>query len=566
MRRKIIKCIVLWNLFGGLAYGSFIGYASAAQNTESQKTALTIGISQFPATFHPNIDAMLAKTYVMGMVRRPFTVYGHDWKLTCLLCTELPSLENGGAKLEQTPEGTQGIAVTYTIQPEATWGDGVPVSTKDVLFTWQVGREPSSQVSNQELYRRILSIDVQDDKTFTLHFDRVTFDYAGINDFQVIPAHLEQTVFEQDPSQYRNRSLFETDPTNPGLYFGPYRITDIERGAYITLEPNPTWWGQSPAFQKIIIKAIENTAALEANLLSGELDMIAGELGLTLDQALAFEERHGDTYTIVYKSGLLYEHLDVRLDGPILSDVRVRQALLYGADRQAISHQLFRDKQPVADSNVNPLDAMYNPDTPRYSHDPKRAAALLDEAGWNVIKKGMRYNAQGEKLSIELMTTAGNRTRELVQQVLQSQWQQLGIDVNIRNQPPRVFFGETIDRRLFTGLVMFAWLSAPENVPRTTLHSEEIPSEQNGWSGQNYTGYQNPEMDRLLDALEVELDPAKRRPMWAEIQRIYATDLPALPLYYRADAHIWPKWLQGVRPTGHLNISTLWVEEWHPGG
>ena len=562
---KKIERLALWHLLGGFAYVLSMAYAPVAHSGDSQKASLSIGISQFPATFHPNIDSMLAKSYVLGMVRRPFTVYGHDWKLTCLLCTELPSIENGGAKLEQTPDGKPGIAVTYTIQPEATWGDGVPVSTKDVLFTWQVGQEPSSQVSNQELYRRILSIDVQDDKTFTMHFDRVTFDYAGINDFQLVPAHLEQAIFEQDPAQYRNRSLFETDPTNPGLHFGPYRISAVQRGAYITLEPNPTWWGQTPVFQKILIKAIENTAALEANLLSGELDMIAGELGLSLDQALAFEERHGDAYTVEYKPGLIYEHMDVHLNHPALSDVRVRQALLYGADRKAISHQLFRDKQPVADSNVNPLDAMYNPDTPRYSYDPKRAAELLDEAGWNTIKQGFRHNAQGEKLSIELMTTAGNRTRELVQQVLQSQWQQLGIDVSIRNQPPRVFFGETIDRRKFTGLVMFAWLSAPENVPRTTLHSEEIPSEQNGWSGQNYPGYQNPEMDRLLDQIEIELDPAKRKPLWAELQRIYATDLPALPLYYRADAHIWPKWLQGVRPTGHLNVSTLWVEEWRPG-
>ena len=60
-------------------------------------------------------------------------------------------------------------------------------------------------------------------------------------------------------------------------------------------------------------------------------------------------------------------------------------------------------------------------------------------------------------------------------------------------------------------MAMFAWISAPENVPRTTLHSEEIPTEANGWAGQNYTGYRNPEMDELIDAIEVELDRDKRR-------------------------------------------------------
>ena len=179
------------------------------------------------------------------------------------------------------------------------------------------------------------------------------------------------------------------------------------------------------------------------------------------------------------------------------------------------------------------------------------------------MRDGVRHNADGEPLAIELMTTAGNRTRELVQQVLQSQWQRLGIDVTIKNEPARVFFGETVRKRKFTGLAMFAWISSPENVPRTTLHSEEIPSEDNGWSGQNSTGYANPELDQLLDDLERELDKEKRRPMWEEVQETYATDLPAIPLYFRANPHIWPTWLQGVTPTGHQYSSTLWIEQWY---
>jgi peptide/nickel transport system substrate-binding protein len=53
--------------------------------------------------------------------------------------------------------------------------------------------------------------------------------------------------------------------------------------------------------------------------------------------------------------------------------------------------------------------------------------------------------------------------------------------------------------------------------------------------------------------------------MWWRLQEIYAEDLPALPLYFRADAHIWPKWLDGIRPTGHMHPSTLWVEHWGAG-
>jgi peptide/nickel transport system substrate-binding protein len=178
------------------------------------------------------------------------------------------------------------------------------------------------------------------------------------------------------------------------------------------------------------------------------------------------------------------------------------------------------------------------------------------------LRGGVRHNASGLPLTLELMTTAGNRTRELVQQVLQSQWRRLGIDVRIRNEPARVFFGQTTSKRRFSAMAMFAWISAPENVPRTTLHSEEIPTEANGWAGQNYPGFRNAEMDRLLDALERELDRERRRVMWRRVQQIYAEELPALPLYFRSDVHIWPLWLEGVVPTGHQYGSTLWVERW----
>lgn len=542
--------------------GLLLSLLLAVPFNASAREQLTIGITQFPATLHPNIDYMLAKTYVLGMVRRPLTAYDHDWTLTCLLCTELPTLENGGAVRETTPDGDDGIAVTYSIHPEARWGDGTPISSTDAVFTREVGRHPDSPISNRELYRRILSIDVVDDKTFTLHVDRVTFNYNAINDFDLLPAHLERPVFEAAPADYANRTLYQTDPTNPGLYFGPYLIDRVDRGSRIVLEANPQWWGEPPGFERIVIKTVANTPALEANLLSGGVDMIAGELGLPLDQALAFEQHYGERYRVGYHPGLIYEHLDVRLDNPILADRRVRQALLHGADREALSEQLFQGKQPVAHTSVNPLDWVYHADVPRYPHDPDRAIALLEEAGWTELRGGIRHNAAGERLSVTLMSTAGDRTRELVQQVLQSQWRQIGVDVRIQNQPPRVFFGETLDKREFDGLALFAWIAAPENVPRSTLHSEQIPNPDNNWTGQNYPGYRNPEVDSLIDELEIELDRERRRELWAELQTTYATDLPALPLYFRANAHIQPPWLEGVRLTGHMSPSTLWVEQW----
>jgi len=530
-------------------------------NSVNARETLVIGITQYPALLHPGIDSMLAKSYVLGFAQRPFTVYDANWRLVCLLCTELPTLDNGGARRETTPDGGEGVALTITIKDDAFWGDGTPITSRDVEFAWQVGRNPQSGVLPIEFYKRLYKLDIVDDKTVILHFDRLTHDYNAINSFYPLPADVETEAFS-DPSTYRHRTAYATDPTNPALYNGPYIIDQVVAGSHIRLIRNPHWRGRIPAFETVIIRTIENTAAIEANLISGAIDMIAGELGLTLDQALAFERRHGREFQLIYKPGLIYEHVDLNLDNPFLQDVRVRRALIHAIDREAISTQLFGSRQPVASGPVSPLDPMFANDIPQYPFDPDLASKLLGEAGWRLDDTGMLNNSAGERLHLELMTTAGDRTRELVEQVLQSQWRQAGIDIRIRNQPARVFFGETVLKRQFPGLAMFAWISAPDSVPRTTLHSSEIPTAENGYVGQNTPGFRSEEVDRLIEDMEVEMNEDLRREMWRRLQQIYAERLPAIPLYFRAQAFILPKWIRGIEPTGHQYPTTLWVEHW----
>ena len=522
---------------------------------------LVIGISQFPGNFNPNINAMAAKTYILNMARRPITVFDAEWRLSCVLCTELPSFENGRARPETTADGKPGMAVTYTLKPGLKWADGTPLTTQDVVFTWQVGRHPRSGVTVLDFYRRIVDIDVRDARTFTLHLDRRTCDFAEINELELLPRHLARAAFAA-PAEYRHRGLYETETTNPGLWNGPYRVSEVVSGARVTLVPNPLWPGKKPHFGRITVTTISNTAAMTSNLLAGGIDYVAGEIGLTLDQAAAFRQRYPDRFRYVFKKSLVYEHIDLNLSNPILKDRRVRQALLMGIDRKAISEQLFDGFQAVAHSLVNPLDTVFDPDVPKHAHDRARAGDLLPAGGGRRAGGVIRRDAAGRPMRVQLMTTAGNRTRELVEQVLQSQWRELGIDVRIKNEPARVFFGETVTRRKFTGLAMYAWLSSPARVPRGQLHSSMIPTKANGWSGQNYPGFRDARMDETLEGVETVCEAAPNRALWHRLQRIYATELPALPLYFRAEPHIMPKWLAGVRPTGHQYSSTLWVEDW----
>lgn len=541
-------------------FASLLAFAAfAIPPAAHAKDELVVAMTQMPGTWNPVISSMLAKSLIANMTARPLTAYDANWKLVCLACTELPTVENGKARVVDLPDGKKGMEIDFELR-NLRWGDGVPVTTKDVAFTLEVGRHPLSGVASAEGYKRVLKLDSKDDRRFTMTIDRVTFDYNS-SALLLLPAHIEKPIFEANPAEYRNKTAFDTQPTNPGLAFGPYRLTEFVSGSRITLEQNPTWTGEKPHFKRIVVKIIENTAALEANLLSGGVDYVLGELGLSLDQAISFEKRHGTKYDVIYKPALIWEHIDVNIDNKLLADKRVRQAMLLAIDRKAISEKLFEGKQPIAHGGISDLDPMFSPAARQYGYDPAEAKKLLDAAGFSTLRNNVRQNAAGERLSIELGTTAGNRVRELLAQVIQSQLRQVGIEVRIKAEPPRIFF-DVMNKRNYSGLGMYAWVQRPEGVPRSTLHSKEIPTAENGWSGQNYPGYANPQMDQALDSAERELLVDKRRGYFAEIQKIAADDLPSLPLFFRVDPFVIPKALKGVVPTGTLNSSTLWVEQW----
>jgi peptide/nickel transport system substrate-binding protein len=526
---------------------------------------LTIGVAQFPASLNPYIDSLLVKSYVVGFAIRQITAYDADWKNSCLICAELPTLTNGLAKIEDRPDGTKGMAVTIKLKPGLRWGDGEKVTARDLAFTWKLAMDPKTGFSNNHPWNRASAVDVVDETTAVLHLNKVLASYNEWD--QILPEHIEGPVYEKSKADgdYIKQTTFVRAPTTPGLYNGPYLVTGYQSGAQIVLEPNPHWSGTKPGFKRIVIKLIENTAALQANLLSGDVDMIAGEgVGLTIDQVIELRKQQPDRFTYIFRPSLNYEHIDLKKENPILSDLRVRQALVHAADRKTLTERLFQGLQPVADTWVNPLNAYYSQEIENYPYDLAKAKALLAEAGWKPGPDGICRNDKGERLSLEFSTTAGNRLRELQQQVLQSNWKAAGIEVRIKNEPARTFFGDTMKKRLYGGIAMYAWSSAVTESPRRTLATSDIPTEANGYGGSNYIAFSNPRMDELIAAAESELDPAKQKVIWAEMQSIYARELPVVPLFFRAEAHVVPKWLKGYAPTGHGDLSSYWGENWRP--
>lgn len=532
---------------------------------------LKIGMIQEFENFNPLIATMNATTIMSKLVMRNLVTIDADGKWVPQLAKGIPSLENGGAKLV-TVGGVKKIEAVWEIQEAAVWGDGKPVICDDFAFAIKVASAATVSIGEKEVYTQVekVTVDPTNPKKCTFLYDKAKWDFYQLGTFAALPKHLEEKVFNMYAAEnagYEKNSLYVKDPYNVGLYNGPYVMQEIQLGDHVTFIPNPKWWGEPPKIKKIIFKLIPNSGTLEANLRSGTIDMIS-TLGFALDQALAFEKKvkaESLAYNVMFQPSTVYEHIDLNLDNVALKDIKVRKALSLSINREELVASLFEGKQTPAIHSVTPKDPWYTDDPTKvtiYKYSPRDAEKLLDEAGWKRGPDGIRAKG-GKKLSFTLMTTAGNKTRELVQVYLQNGWKQVGIEVGSKNEPARVFFGETTKKRLFDSMALFAWVSSPENSPKATFLSTNVPTAKNGYSGQNQMGWKNPAVDKLLLALDLEFVHEKRIALVHQILKYYTDEVPVLPLYYRSDVAVIPTHLKGFRLTGHQFPETNEVEKWN---
>jgi peptide/nickel transport system substrate-binding protein len=418
-----------------------------------------------------------------------------------------------------------------------------------------------------------IEADPKNPKKCTFTYEKARWDFYQLGQFTPLPKHIEEPVFTKygkEKEGYEKNSNYSRNPSLKGLYNGPYVIAEVKLGDHVTFTPNAHFYGPQPKIQKIIFKLIPNTGTLEANLRSGTIDMIS-TLGLSFDEAVSFDKKAKAEklpYEVTFTPSVTYEHIDLNLDNPILKDVKVRKALVYGLNREDLVKALFDGKQQVAVHNVSPKDSWFTRDPKDivlYPYSKREAGKLLDEAGWKMGADGYRAK-DGKKLSLVFMTTAGNKVRELVQVYMQNQYKQLGVEIITKNEPARVFFGETMRKRNYGAMAMFAWVSNPENSPKSVLHTASIPTEKNGWSGQNFMNWSNKNADKLMDDMELEFDPNKRTKMARQILKLYTEEVPVLPLYYRSDTTVIPKNLKNYKVTGHQFSETNEVEKWDLNG
>lgn len=524
--------------------------------------ALNVGISAEFENLNPLIGTQAATRYMLYLAWRPLVVLDLDSKWKPMMIKEIPTLENKLAKRKG-----EGIETTFEIVDGAKWGDGAPFTCKDIEFGWKVGLEKNVSIANREPFENISSITWDKNKPTkcTINFKKAKFDY--FNNFpDPLPEHLEGPIFAKFRSKtegYDLNSNYTKNPTNPGLYYGPYVISDVKLGSHVVFVPNPHFHGKKPTIKKVVFKLLPSNSMMEANLRSGNIDMVSSAAGLGPDQGVVFEKKvkaEHLPFKVVWEDGLIYAHIDLNLDNPILSDVKVRRALSYAFNKDEMIKSLLEGKGVPAIHNVTRKDPWYTDKVSIYRYSKREANKLLDEAGWKMGSGGYREKG-GKRLTLTLMCAAGARVNENIQAYLQDQFKQVGVELYLKSEPARVFFGETVKERNFQ-MALFSWVSIPESGFRSILHTQMIPTEKNAWAGQNYTGYSVPEVDQLIEDIELELDAKKRAALAKKVLEHYTRDVPVIPIYYRPNVTVVPAALKNFRLSGHLFYETLYAEEW----
>ncbi len=517
------------------------------------RNRIVIGITQEPDTLWMPMKQMNASEHIGRPGALSLTVFDERWRLIPQAAEAIPTLDNGGVVLVGDA-GARRMRVTWRLREGLRWADGRPVTADDFVFTWRLYQDPNVEIVDRTIAERVLDMQAPDPRTLVVTWREPYAYYAVFRNHEVLPRHLvEPELVRLGPKL--KESPFGAAP----VLGGAFTIKQWVPGSHVVAVRNPHA-RPPPVLDEIVWRIIPETTTLEANLLSGSIDAIS-VVGLTFDQARAFAAKDDPRFEVVFTPALHWEHIDVNLENPRLADRRVREALLWALDRQGLVDAVFGGKLEVAHGTRPAGSPYHNPALPVRAHDAARAAALLDDAGWRLGADGLRVK-DGAPLHLELATTAGDKLREQVAQVLVSQWRAVGIDVAIDLQPAKVLFGDTMRHRKFGALAMFTWSLDPVQVNEAFWRCDQIPRADNGWRGQNFPGFCDARVDELLTRIATELDDGKRAALARELELVLTTELPQLPLYFRTEVSVIPKGFRGWRPVGILQSQAWNAHEW----
>ena len=412
--------------------------------------------------------------------------------------------------------------ILYTLNPEAVWGDGSPIDGDDMIAKWQAcnGQRPEFNCVSTEPYEPIASITLGSVKTeVTVTYKTAFPDWSqGFSSPAVVKAESVESadVFNSGWSELNNDWLS-----------GPFKVASFdETQRLITLVPNDLWWGETPMLDTISWRAIAPDATAQA-FANSEID--AFDIGSDPD---AFQRALRVENADVRKAGgPTFRHFTFNSRAGLLQELIIRQAIVYGLDRQSIAAS---DLAGI-DWPVNPLNNhvflqgqsgfVDTASVTGLDYNPGKARALLDDAGWIAGSDGIREK-EGQKLIVRFTQIATVKASENEALQAQSMLKDIGIQLDIVTVPVAQF-GKTLSGHEFE-IIAFSWVGTP--YPFSGI--KQIYGSE---SGSNYAQLSLPEIDDLAAQIAIETDHEKRIALANQADRIIWENVHTLPLYQRPE-------------------------------
>jgi peptide/nickel transport system substrate-binding protein len=542
MNTQITRPIPLWLLLLGICL------INACSNGEDAKAKLkpNYDVAYLASPGGTMIDAMTGEpSGLIAMIAGESAASAIAGNLFNSLLKYDKNLDLTGELAQSWEVSADQRTITFHLKPNLKWSDQRPLTSADVLFTWQKVTDDNTRTPYGSDFKLVSKAETPDAKTF-----RVTYavPYAPALDtwagLHILPKHLLQ---DQDI----NNTAFARHPV--GSHY--YKLSDWKNGQYLKLIRNPYASQGQANIEHLLSRIIPDKAAQFLELSADNIDSMALN---PIQYARIFPSRADLSKDIgLYKElGNSYSYMGFNLKRKPFDDVRVRQAINYAIDKQEIiDGVLLGLGEPVA-SPYKPGTRWSNPNLQPYPYDPIKARALLREAGFADTNGDGILEKDGKPFSFEILTNQ-NKEREMTAVLIQRRLKEVGIEVNIRVLEWASFLGRFIKPKQFDAVVLGWSLSLDPDQYGIWHSSQQAPGQF------NFISYSNPQADKLLEAGRIELNPDKRMKIYHAFSKILLEDSPVIYLsagYGLSAIHKRVKGISSPAPAAGIGHNTY---EWY---
>jgi peptide/nickel transport system substrate-binding protein len=403
--------------------------------------------------------------------------------------------------------------ITFKLKPDLKWADGKPLTSADVLFTWQLVTDENTRTPYGSDYKLVIKAETPDALTFRVSYQEpyapALDTWAGL---QILPKHLLK-------GQDINTTAFARNPV--GSHY--YKLEQWRNGERISLVRNPLATQGEARIERLVSRFIPDAASQFLELMADNIDTMNLN---PIQYARIFPSRPDLKQKIgLYKElGNSYTYLGFNLKRKPFDDIRVRQAINYAINKQELIDGVLLGLGEPVSSPYKPGTRWTNPELQPYSYDVQKAIALLKEAGYTDHDSDGILDKDGKPLTFEMLTNQ-NKQREMSAVLIQRRLKEIGIDARIRVLEWASFIGRFIKTGEFDAVVLGWSLSLDPDQYSIWHSSQQAPGQF------NFIGYSNPQVDRLLEQGRLELDIEKRTKIYHEFSRLLLEDSPVVYLY-----------------------------------